>query len=496
MYKAVQVRGGGSTRLCLPALRVSSAAIHHLGNLSAMGALHNSLERQKLDAPKCHPNTRIAVINNLLRWIRGDIDLDALILWLYGAAGAGKSAIAHTLAEKCEERGWLLATFFFWRAAAERSKVDRFVATIAYQVARAIPASRPYIEHAVNWDPMIFNQTVDTQLYRLIIEPLQSLHSTGFNFKDYPHVIIVDGLDECSEENAQSGIVMSLAAAFRRSPLRVCIFIASRHEVNLQAAFNSPTLQPHLSRLALSDEIYSPEEDIYQFMEASFVAIKREHRLRSYIPSSWPPTEVLRELTKKSSGQFIFASTIVKYVGGDPNKLPTLRLEVIRQLRPPRGKEDLPYMELDAVYKYVLTNVCDTERIQQILGVLLILNPSLKFSQVLSTHAMDIFFSWEPGETEACLGELASVIESGTSWYSRISILHASLVDFLLDPSRSHQFYLCRASVLGDCAAILLHHLYKQANKFYDFYSPGGCFYVSEIPLKHLIAASQNFRSL
>ena len=78
-----------------------------------MGAAHNSLERQRLDAPKCHPNTRVAIIKRLLSWIKGEIDLDALILWLYGAARAGKSAIAQALAEICEKDRFLLAIFFF-----------------------------------------------------------------------------------------------------------------------------------------------------------------------------------------------------------------------------------------------------------------------------------------------------------------------------------------------------------------------------------------------
>jgi len=84
-----------------------------------MGALYNSFERDLLDAPKCHPQTRIAVINRLIDWLTGRFDDEALIMWLYGAAGAGKSAIAHTLAEICDKDGWLRATFFFWKTAPE-----------------------------------------------------------------------------------------------------------------------------------------------------------------------------------------------------------------------------------------------------------------------------------------------------------------------------------------------------------------------------------------
>jgi len=51
----------------------------------------------------------------------------------------------------------LLAIFFFWEIAAERSNITRFVAIIVYQKFRAIPASRSHIEAAVDADPMIIH---------------------------------------------------------------------------------------------------------------------------------------------------------------------------------------------------------------------------------------------------------------------------------------------------------------------------------------------------
>jgi len=430
-----------------------------------MGATYNSLERQQLDAPKCHPNTRVAVIKRLMSWIRGEICLDALILWLYGAAGAGKSAIAHTLAEICQMEGLLLATFFFWKTAAERNNIDRFVATIAYQIACAIPALRRAIETAVEADPMILKQSVDVQLAKLIIEPIRHLHSTRFDFKASPFVIIIDGLDECRGNVIQSGLVKSLAAAFHHSPLRVRILIASRPEVYLQSTFNLSSLQPHLSRLALSNE-YSAKEDIRRFLEDSFDKIRCEHPLAPYIPPSWPSTDVLRELTEKSSNQFIFASTTVKYVGGDPYELPTRRLDVIRRLQPPRGEEDLPYAELNLLYHHVLSNVRDIERLKHVLGVLIIVNTLTGWpNRVQTTQAIDDFFFWQPGETKSCLSPLEAII--GCDGEGRISIFHASLSDFLLDPSRSCRFYLCQGSILDDCATLGLRHLRQKELEYY-----------------------------
>jgi len=309
---------------------------------------------------------------------------------------------------------------------------------------------------------MIFYQSVDVQLAKLIIEPLQRLHSTGFVFEGSPFVIIIDGLDECQGTNIQSALVKSLYLAFGCFPLRVRILIASRPETYLQSTFTLSSVQPHVTRLALSDK-YSAEEDIHLFLADSFNKIKHEHPLTSYIPTPWPSPGVLHELTRKSSGQFIFASTIVKYVGGDPHKLPHHRLDIIRSLRPPKGEKDMPYAELNCLYHHVLSNVNDIEAVKKVLGVLVIINPTLIKSGypncIDTTYQMDHFLLWEPGETKACLSQLASIIECSTSLSGAIDILHASLLDFLLDPFRSDQFYLCRESILSDCAAYGLVHL-------------------------------------
>ncbi len=64
---------------------------------SALQAIHNSEHRH--DPPKCHPNTRIAIRDTLMDWVVDTADANARIMWFYGPAGAGKSAIAQTLAE-------------------------------------------------------------------------------------------------------------------------------------------------------------------------------------------------------------------------------------------------------------------------------------------------------------------------------------------------------------------------------------------------------------
>ena len=372
---------------------------------------------------------------------------------------AGKSAIAYTIAEICKKHRRLLATFFFWKTASERNNESRVVATIAYQICLAIPAARKYIQAAVNRNPGIFDQSIDIQLSNLVIEPLQKLQSIGFDFEGCPFLIIIDGLDECQGVKAQSDMVRSLAISFHQSPLRIRILIASRPEVHLQSTFGSSAIHPHLSRLGLSNE-YSPDEDIYLFLEDSFDEIKREHPLASHIPSTWPSSDVLHELTEKSSGQFIFASTTINYVGRDPHELPTRRLDVVRQLQPARSEEELPFAELHSLYYHILSNARNVKKVRQILEVLFIVNKNANEGAVISTQQMDFFLSWESGETRACLNQLASVIECHTD--GKIFILHASLADFLLDESRSPQFHLREEPILGDYIALALRHLMSE----------------------------------
>ncbi len=51
---------------------------------------------QHVDAPKCHPNTRQAVLDEIMNWIILAAARVQWILWLNGAAGAGKSAIGRS----------------------------------------------------------------------------------------------------------------------------------------------------------------------------------------------------------------------------------------------------------------------------------------------------------------------------------------------------------------------------------------------------------------
>ena len=133
-----------------------------------------------------------------MQWIQA-IEESEDVLWLYGPAGAGKSAIAQTIAEKCAKLRLLIASFIFSRASQSRNNEKWLIASIAYQLAISIPATRSYIESAVQIDPAIFDKSLETQIETLVICTLESAcaHVDQADAKQWPRLIIIDGLDKC-----------------------------------------------------------------------------------------------------------------------------------------------------------------------------------------------------------------------------------------------------------------------------------------------------------
>ncbi|KAF8959303.1 hypothetical protein BDZ97DRAFT_1838334, partial [Flammula alnicola] len=186
----------------------------------ATTAFHNS--DQHIDPPKCHPNTRLAVLQKAMDWIQNSEDRDTWIMWLNGAAGAGKSAIARSIAEMCERAKLALATFFFFRTDPTRNTAKSLVATLAYQLAISIPLARDIIVEALDRDPLLFGRSFKSQLKTLIIEPLRQIRQQADSSPNFtsPFIIIIDGLDECNGRDVQTNIIHAISDVLRDKTVR------------------------------------------------------------------------------------------------------------------------------------------------------------------------------------------------------------------------------------------------------------------------------------
>ena len=381
-------------------------------------------------------------------------DQNAVILWMYGPAGAGKSAIAHDIARRCDIEKLLLAGFFFSRSDSTRSNAKSFIATIAYQIAVNISSTRAKIVATVEHDPLILARSLEAQVTALIVEPLlEPLEAGYFDTPTSRRVIIIDGLDECDTPDVQCSILQVISLFFHEYHLPLLILVASRPESHLTHCFTTGSLPEFHTTLAL-DDTYKPDVDIRRFLTDKFRQIKDTHRMSGYLDPSWPSVDVLETLVKKSSGQFIYASTVVKYVSSIRHQ-PADRLNVVLGIRPPRHAREMPFDELDALYMHIFASVEDRETVLLILGFYLLLASGSYLP--MDIGELEHFFLLRRGYIEMLLGDLSSLVV--ISDFERIKLLHASLGDFLLDPARSKEFYINLSNIHTVCMRHCFHHL-------------------------------------
>ena len=388
-----------------------------------------------------------------MSWIYGlwEEDSNAVILWFYGPAGAGKSAIARNIAERCDLEKILLATFFFSRSDPARNNPKSLIATIAYQIMTNLPETRGKMIACIDRDPLILDRSLEVQVEALIVEPLRELLDAGyFMTPSSRRVIIIDGLDECDPPATQSKVLDAISLLFRKYLLPFRILVASRPERLLTHSFNTGSLPEIHTTLALDDN-YQPYDDIRLFLTDNFRQIKQTHPMKAHLDPSWPSIEVVDRLVHKSSGQFIYASTIMKYVSSIRHQ-PAARLDVVLEIRPPRHAHDTPFGELDTFYRHIFSTVEDRKKVLLILGFRLI-HPIAQ----MTLQDLEHFFLLDAGEIEMLFVDLSSVIAiSNVGPY--IHILHASLGDFLLREARSQEFYINTSRVHTTCMHLCFQH--------------------------------------
>ncbi|KAJ7861127.1 hypothetical protein B0H14DRAFT_2441875 [Mycena olivaceomarginata] len=406
--------------------------IHHHGvngidvlhRSAALEAIHDPID--SFAQPKCHPETRTQLLENLRKWAL-EPRPKTTILWLYGPAGAGKSAIMRTLAIQLHEDRRLGGCFFFKRGHAMRGNAKTLFATIAYQLALNIEWLRTPISKVVEKNPSLVARSMAVQMQELVSEPCRS-----HKHRD-PVVILIDGLDECDGQGFQGEILRAIRNLSSNHPIFLRFIVASRPEPYIRQVFDSS--YSHYRSFNVEQSFH----DVRKYLCDEFSKIHRDHPAMDRIQSPWPKLYVLEALVRKSSGYFIYASTIIKFIG-DENYRPTVRLEVVQNANGP-GSESA-YDALDQLYMTILSSAPRQSELIPILGAI------VRFK--LSPEQLDQLFRLAEGETRLLLRSLHSVLhippkldeEVPYHGFSEISSHHASFLDFLNNPGRSRTFYV------------------------------------------------------
>ncbi|KAJ2926575.1 hypothetical protein H1R20_g10510, partial [Candolleomyces eurysporus] len=433
---------------------------NELASRIAAGALHDSEER--CDAPKCHPETRVAVQDEIYSWIvHGDPDPEQKIVnikWVTGPAGTGKTAIMGSLADTCKKNGVLVVTFFFSSASPQRRTKTAFIPTLAYQLAQYLPGLRDPVGQAMQDDPLLFKKNLRVQTEALILTPLRRMAADSTQ----PGVVLIDGLDECeAEQYFDSHISSSGRPTTRRTqdedqleilqvlweasldpafPFR--IVIASRPERVFREFFqNDKQGSPFSSPLVL-DEKYNPDADIALFLQAKFGEIRRRYKL----DPSWPSPEILATLLDQASGQFIYAATIIRYITTSRQGNPQILLDWVLKVKPTSPGTN-PFSHLDALYTHILQSTPDPRLAVKWLWVIkreLVGGHILFFLSMGAALLVNLLLQSDDGDAEHVLGDLHSLINIPPSddLSSPYRAYHKSLYDYLGSEGRCGSLYV------------------------------------------------------
>lgn len=383
------------------------------------------------------------MLSRILDWILGAGSTSQRVLWLHGPAGAGKSAVSQTISETTKARGLLAATFFFSRGGNRRGSIQFFISTIAYQLCLSIPALRELMDAIITNDPSIFQKSVQVQLEKLIIEPFISL--AGLSLPS-PHdnisLVIIDGLDECAGDDDQCAILDHITHLVATHKLPLIFLLSSRREPHIEKMFKHDTT---LDTISVQIFLEPSEGEIRTFLNSGFGAIRGNHDVMASAPDPWPSDDEMDRLVQRSSGYFIYASTVLKFVD-DADRHPN------EQLARVLSGEPAPFAELDELYHQILSTVADPTLLTSILRYTLVARDSVTPSMIGDLLGLS------SGKIKLTLRRMTPLLEFSGE-HDGIFFIHASFLDLICSQHRGRQFYIDETQARLDLTHDCLEHV-------------------------------------
>jgi len=223
--------------------------------------------------------------------------------------------------------------------------------------------------------------------------------------------------------------------------------IASRPEAHIRESFDQINLCTITRRVVLDDS-FNPKKDIELVLREGFADISRNHHLMSQASNTWPGNGIIDLLVQKSSGQFIYAATVLSFVGSESFS-PMKQLDIV--LNPNPSHSDEAFSDLDQLYTQILSVSRNPVVVVRVLGVILTVHGSDQPAVIKGILPM------EQSEVTLVLRSLHPLIQTPDTKGERYEpeklglwsigadsfrLLHSSFRDYLLDERRSGRFFV------------------------------------------------------
>jgi hypothetical protein len=373
----------------------------------------------------CLQGTRQDILSHINEWVA---DLDAPnVLWIKGYPGVGKSAIASTMASTLRESGRLGSSFFFQRAKAASMATSTLWRKVAIDLARRYPPMRRILVDKFRTEDVDLSILPIKSLFDTLIQ--EPLVASELILNDKLPVIVIDALDECGGlKGAYSDERIALIRTLKLwpgIPKKFKLIVTSRDESDISDAFLQ--INHHYIEIFAGERVtMTSSSDIRVFLQDHFSSISA--RWQS-LPTEWPEPGIIDELTTKAEGLFIWAKTMIEFIGeGNPK----YKLNQILKGHATQG--------IKGLYSHILdTSFGDPDEeticaFRSIVGTIILAKTPLSASSVVQLLSMD-----KTMFEHICKG-LQSVLDSKEF----LKFNHQSFVDFLLDDTTSSSKFLIK----------------------------------------------------
>jgi hypothetical protein len=381
-----------------------------------------------LNIDTCLAGTRVKLLQEIAFWLQAGPS-GAIVFWLNGLAGTGKSTVARTVCEFLGDH--LGAAFFISRNSLDRRTPLRVLNSLVYQLACHDDEMRSCICAALRADPDLAGASLNKQIPLLVAAPLRKRTDAHEQI-----VLVLDALDECDKENGYEGgqLLPLLVEALIGLPA-VRLFVTSRDEVSIHRMFDSVVCKrPGASQTVALHNIEQVivQSDIYAYLAHSFRSIAETLSLSD----DWPGEEDLQELLRRAGVLFIYAATVVRHIGGEPGiGDPGERLRDL--LEDTQDDTSYQYDMLDRLYRDVLVKATDISmgnsarfrlHMREVLGALVLIQ------EPATPSALAQFLGLKPTEVNSVLHRVAAVVILIPD--EPVRLFHPSFRDFISDRTR------------------------------------------------------------
>ncbi|KAF8311923.1 uncharacterized protein EI90DRAFT_860431 [Cantharellus anzutake] len=284
---------------------------HEVENSSVLNELKYPVVAHHDSTQGCLEGTRADLIGHSMAWCRNTGNGEKRVLLLTAVAGAGKTSVAHSIAEECKKERILLLSFF---KAGEQSRPDHMFSGMARSLATHDPLYRASLISTPQEDPTLSTAPFVTQFKKLVAEPLHLKTSPS----DRSMVVIIDALDECDTE-AFPRLANMLRKEVPKLPPNIKFFVTSR-QFDLVNRFLSPDFPIDRLSINLSDD--ANVHDCTVYIQSQLRELKGVHPDLKYRIED--EEKLVQSILERAGGLFIWISTIFRYMkiaNGDPARM-------------------------------------------------------------------------------------------------------------------------------------------------------------------------------